>query len=303
MIVIIPNPIDEAMLIASSIDEPDVSETAWVSGGTYEVGDRRIRDTTHRIYECVQDHTGRTPLPENDALYWLEYRPTNRWAMFDNVISTQTIGTSPLQVVLSPGFFNSVALYGLLGTTVTVAVKDEPGGTTTFSETFDLTADSIDWYEWVFTPSRIKSKVVVTGIEPWGEAELAITVNATSGNSAIGAVIVGDARELDVSGGGSQYDARAEPVDFSYIKTEEDGTTRIRGGHKATDMRVEVVVMHQDADAALQAIQDVLGVPAAWIATEADSYAGLNAFGLGSASLAYAGPKHSLLSITVKGLI
>ena len=88
-----------------------------------------------------------------------------------------------------------------------------------------------------------------------------------------------------------------------YIKTEEDGTTKIVRRHSAVNMRANVVMPKSAADDVLIAIRRVLDKPVAWIASDAPGYAGLNVFGLGSASLNYAGPEHASLDINVKGLI
>ena len=57
------------------------------------------------------------------------------------------------------------------------------------------------------------------------------------------------------------------------------------------------------ADASVRAVQEVLDVPAAWIATEAPGYVALNVFGLGSGSMQYNSFADAVFSIKVKGLI
>jgi hypothetical protein len=129
MNILTPLTITGAMILAgTTIAEPDASETAWVSAGTYTVGQERIRTTTHRVYECVQASSGRTALPEVDTAYWLEKRPTKRWAPFDSYTSTAASGTTSMTYVLQPGYFNALAMYGLIGTSAAITVKDAPAG-------------------------------------------------------------------------------------------------------------------------------------------------------------------------------
>ena len=47
------------------------------------------------------------------TVYWLDIRPTNRWAMFDSEVSTQTEVVSPLTIVLRPGSFTGLYLAGM----------------------------------------------------------------------------------------------------------------------------------------------------------------------------------------------
>ena len=69
--------------------------------------------------QCIANNTGTDPVV-NSALptptAWTDYGPTNRWAMFDQEVNTQSTGDSPLSVVLQPGIVNAIALLELVGT-------------------------------------------------------------------------------------------------------------------------------------------------------------------------------------------
>jgi hypothetical protein len=306
--ILTPITITDAMLLAgTTVAEPAPSETAWASGGTYALGDLRIRTTTHRVYECVQAHTGRTALPEVDTAYWKSASPTLRWAPFDVYTSTAATGTTSMTFVLQPGYFNALAMYGLVGAAVAVSIKDAPGGTVIYSETVSLTEPAPGgWYEYLFVAPKTLTKVLLTDLPIRPTAELTVTVSAASGAAVgLGMLVVGDYRPMmgDADWGGAEYGATAEPVTYSYIKTNDDGTTTIKRRHKATNARVTVVLPKDQADAALAMVQEVLDVPVAWIATDVPGYAGLNVFGIGSGSLSYEGPGVARFQINVKGLI
>lgn len=306
MQVLVPTPITDSLLASSTIAEPAAGETAWVSGGTYALGDRRIRTQTHSVYEALIAHSGRTATPETDPVYWLDLGPTQRWALFDTTVSTQSAVVTPLTVVLRPGNFNALALYGLDGGTLTVTVKDMPGGAVVHSHTEDLAATPLDWYDWAFGRIRPLSKVVLSGLTPYPEAELTVSVTAGTGVTVkAGMLIVGDCRSLLGEGdwGGTEYGATAELVDFSYIKTDDFGNTAIKKRRNATDMRAKIILPRDQADPALDTLQEVLAVPCAWVATDAAGYTGLNVFGLGSGSMSYDSHAHAVLSIYVKGLV
>lgn len=305
MNVLMPTTITDAMLTSSTIAEPAAGETAWVSAGTYALGDRRIRTTTHRIYECVTAHSGRTTYPEDDTAYWIEYAPTAKWAMFDTAVSTQSSISTPLTVVLKPGNFNSLALYGLDAATLTVTVKDSTGGTTVYSSTDALQEPPLDWYDWAFGAIKQLTKIVKTGITPYPNAELTVTLSASAGTIKAGMLVVGDYRSLIYADGfgGLLAGATAEPVDFSYIKTDDFGNTKIIKRRNATDLKVTVWIPREDADYALSVLQSVLATPCAWVASETAGFLGLNTFGLGSGSLAYADASHAIFTINVKGLV
>ena len=304
MNILTPLTITDAMILAgTTIAEPDASETAWVSAGTYTVGQERIRTTTHKVYECVQASSGRTALPEVDTAYWLEKRPTKRWAPFDSYTSTAASGTTSMTYVLQPGYFNALAMYGLIGTSAAITIKDEPAGATIYSNTVSLLEDPDGWWEFLFLQTRQINKLILTGVPIRPAAELTITLAGAA--VAVGMINVGDYKSLmgDGEWGGTQYGAKAEPVSYSYIKTNADGTTTIVRRNAATSMRASVVLPREQADNALLFVQRVLDVPVSWVATDASGYAGLNVFGLGSGSLSYDGPNHATLDLTVKGMI
>lgn len=306
MDVLNPITLTDAMLSASSIAEPAASETAWVSAGTYALGDYRIRTTTHRVYKAKQAHTGRTALPEVDTDYWLDYGPTLRWSAFDQYTSTASTATTSLSYTLRPGFFNCLAFLGLDAGDIAVTVKDAPGGAVIYSFSGSLQEPPLDWYDYAFGTIKGLTKLILSGITPYPDPEVSITITAAAGVTVrVGMVAVGDLRSLlgEAEWGGTECGASAEPVTYSYIKTDEYGNTTIVRRHAATDLRVRVVMPRAYADAALVMVQDVLDVPCVWVATQADGYAGLTVFGLGSGQLSYDSFNHAVFNIAVKGMI
>lgn len=307
MKILVPITLTDAMLSSSTIAEPAAGETAWNAATSYTVGQRCILASTHRVYENLiagvnatspdQALTGATPR-------WLDYGPTLRWAAFDGVVNTPSTATTSFTYVLLPGFFNAIAFYGMNGASITVSIKDAPGGTVFYTYSGSLIEPPVDYYDYYFGAIRGLSKLVLSDILLYANPEVTITVTGV-GTVEAGMIAFGDLRPLISEGGigGTQQGASAEPFTYSYINTDAFGRTSIVRRHSATNMRVSVVLPKTDADAALATVQSVLDVPAAWIATDAEGYAGLNVFGLGSGSLGYEGPNHATLNITVKGFI
>ena len=299
-------PVAVSTLTSSTIAEPDTGEAAWTSAGTYALGDQVVLTATHRIYECIQAHSGRTASPSADPLYWQDVGPTNRWAPFDSYVSTAATATTSASWVLSPGFFDALALYGLAGTQLDIEVLDGPGGAELYADTVDLYEPALGLYEYLFGQIRQRDRIVVTGIPLHPTAQLTLTVSGGTGDKvALGMLAIGQFRKLapSESWGGTQAGASVEPVTYSRISTDEFGTTTIVRRTAATGMRAEVVMPIADCNYALRLVQQVLDVPVAWIASTEDRLAGLNVFGLGSASLAYVDGATARMSLTIKGLI
>lgn len=193
MRVTIPLAVTDARLTSSTAAEPAAGETAWVSAGTYALGDRRIRTTTHRVYEALQGHTGRTALPEVDAAYWQDVGPTNKWAMFDLLRNSATVLASPLTVVLTPAArVNSIGLVGLEADTLTISVTD--GVSVVWSRTTTLTLrHTRSWSEYFFGAFLYRSNVVFYNIPQFTGAVITITLTKASGSVKCGGVVIGKA--------------------------------------------------------------------------------------------------------------
>ena len=296
MNIISPLPIT-SFTTSLTVEDPT---TVWASY-TAAVGDLRHVVATHRVYKCAV--AGASSIsPELAPTVWVDIRPTNKWAPFDIYTNTAATAATSLSYTLTPGYFNAVALYGLNGGSYALTVKDTAGGTVIYSASGYLYADPLGWYEFLFGTPKTTDKLIFTGIPIRPAAELTITL--TGATVGIGMIVCGDYVSLAGSGdwGGTQYGASAEPVTYSYIKTNDDGTTTIVRRHAATNLNVSIMMPREEADAVLRSVQTVLDVPVAWIATDAQGYAGLSTFGLGSGKMSYDSFGIATLSINVKGL-
>jgi hypothetical protein len=302
MNIISPIKITDAMIGAGTTLAEDPT-SAWAAA-TFAVGDLRHVIATHRVYKCAVAGAS-TISPELDPTKWVDMRPTNKWAPFDIYTSTAAATVTSMTYVLTPGYFNAVALYGLTGTQYSISVKDATGGSVIYSKTGYMYEDPIGWYEYLFGGVKFSDKLVFTGIPIRPASEITLTLSAaTDAAVGVGMIVCGDYLSLSGAGwGGVQYGASAEPVTYSYIKTNEDGTTAIVKRHAATNLRVNIALAQSEADNVLKKVQSVLDVPVAWIATDAKGYAGLTTFGLGSGSMSYDSFQTANLQITVKGLV
>lgn len=303
MNILIPLTITDAMVSSCTISEPAAGETAWAAGA-YSVGDRRIRTTTHRIYECVAAVSGSTP-PENDATHWLDAGPTARWAAMDAYISTQSTATTSMTYVLRPGFFDSIALYGLTGVSLQVTLKDAPGGTVVYSQYVLLEEDPLDWWDWAFGQLKPLTKWFAKDLVLYPDPELTITITAAAGETVgLGMLVLGALTPLvdESTWGGTQQGATATPQTYSYIAYDDYGNVTIKRRPAATGMSFKVLMPRDQADYALALVQRVLDVPCACIATDTPGYQGLNVFGLISGSMSYESFGIATFSGSVKGM-
>lgn len=282
---------------------------AWASGTTYVVGDRVYSASTHKVYESLKDaNVGKDPTVEANrttatgvGTWWFEVGPTNRTAMFDGLVSTQTSAASPLVITLTPDAFNGFALFGVDADTMTVVVKDAPGGNVIYSETNTPLEGSMpaDYYEYFFDRYRPLTQVIRTDLDPYGSSEITLTLTKATGPVKLGMFAIGDLRPVGIP----QRDAEVTPEDFSRIKTDGFGNTYVKKGPNATGLSISAVLDLDLAGSVLQTFKDVLGTPCVVVGSKANMFEWITVFGLPSAKMRPIPYPYATVSISVKGLI
>ena len=139
----------DAILTSSNIPEDEYP--AWVSGTSYTALDKVIYE--HKIYERIVTGTGTTP-PDLDQVNWLDSGYTNRYRMFDNIISSVSSRTGGIEFTLTPNqVINGITLLNVNASTVRVVMNDPIEGVV-YDRTKELRSSSnvIDYYSYFFAP-------------------------------------------------------------------------------------------------------------------------------------------------------
>ena len=298
-----PVAITDAMFTSSSATEADYA--AWSAATTYALGVRVISTATHRIYESliagninkdptnIESRIGTTPA-------WVDLSATNKWKMFDTQVASPTSVTSPLTVVLKPGFINAIGMLGLDAEYATVTVKDAPAGNVVYSYSGSLEGSTpFDYYEYFFTPFKPLTDLVLSGVDPYAAMEITVTLTKATGLVGCGMLQVGDLVPL----GMTQYGAKAKPKTYSYIKVNDYGENEIVKRKKAKDLTATAWLKLDEANSVLDTLSAMLDVPCIVVCSDSADYSGLRSFGLVSGEISYDHPEDCLLSVSVNGLI
>ena len=139
----------DAILTSSNIPEDEYP--AWVSGTSYTALDKVIYE--HKIYERIVTGAG-TTTPDLDQVNWLDLGYTNRYRMFDNIISSISSRTGGIEFTLTPNqVINGIALLNINASTVRVVMNDPIEGVV-YDRTKELRSSSnvIDYYSYFFAP-------------------------------------------------------------------------------------------------------------------------------------------------------
>lgn len=295
---LVPTPITDAMVNAFAAED---SSTVWAAYSA-TAGDIRHVVATHRRYKAAATFAS-TVSPELEPDKWKDIGPTNKWAMFDGYVSTPTLLPSGTPIILTPGYFNAILLRGVSNANgLTVTVKSSTGGPVIFGPYTDDMEGSEpgDWYEYWYMPFSPKERVLITGIEPYANAEVTITLTSASGDVSIGMLAVGDLMPL----ASTLVNPEARFSDFSYVDIDsETGENVIEKGANARDLALTGWIPSEEASGLDRAMRALLGVPAEWIASTEDRFEGLTTFGLGRGSIRYPDRVQALLNLEVQGLI
>ncbi|MGS0941020.1 hypothetical protein ACVA51_10670 [Pseudomonas luteola] len=272
MKVINPLDITDAMLISSNVPENDYP--AWSTSSSYTVASgstagSRVLDS-HRIWEYIGASAGNTiASPSTDKstpAKWAFVSYDNRWAMFDQVVGTQTVQEGTIDVTIRPNaIVNSVAFFGLQGTSVTVTMSDDVDGQV-YNRTIQLTdTDVSDWYEYFFEPIGAgRQDFVLFDLPSYGAATLRIVVNSPNGTAKLGLAALGTLKTL----GWANYGSSVGITDYSRKDVDNFGHYTIveRAFSKRADF--DVTIDTSDVSMVQRFLAKIRTKPVVWIGSE-----------------------------------
>ena len=297
MKVIRPIEITPAKILSSTATE---AYSAWSAATTYAVGDKVLY--SNRIYESlIAGNLNKQP--DTNITSWLDIAPSNKTAMFDNVVNTQTTATTSLTVTFQPGvIFNSIAFLNIQGGSINVQVKTAPSGTLVYDQTINLDNTFIfDWYDYFFGPYDLRTEVLFQNIPPYTDGTITVTIPAIAGNPvAIGNSTVGSIVNL----GGTQYGLNYGIRDYSIKETDTFGNIKIVKRAFSKRMSPTVFVENMRLNFVTKVLEDLRSTPTVFIATDDARFAGTIILGfLKDWNIEINYPTYSLISAEVEGLI
>lgn len=218
MRIIRPMVVNDAALWGTTIPENDYP--AYNAGTTYALGARVIVVGTnvHKVYESLQggniNHT-----PATSPTWWLDLGATNRWKMFDQSVTSQTIQANKIDVTIkASGRVNAVALVNISAVTARVTMIDATDGTV-YSRIFNLVSSAgiTNWYAYFFEPIVRKGDLVVLDMPSYYAPTIQVVLEAPGETVRCGALIIGQ----QVIVGDTQYGATLGIQDYS-VKRQDD---------------------------------------------------------------------------------
>ena len=212
-----PMTVNDAALTSSNVPETDC--VLWAVSTTYAINTyvRYVTTNVHQVYIALVAITtsNYTIVPGTAAAsgIWSLVSVTNRWAMFDGSVTSQTSNANSIaDVFAASGRIDTVALLNVSASMVRITMTDMTDGvvydtTTTLISTYGI----VDWYAYFFEPIVRITDFAATDLPPYYNASIAVTLADTGNTVLCGACVLGLSKIL----GGTQYGAKVGIVDYS----------------------------------------------------------------------------------------
>ncbi|WP_296221322.1 hypothetical protein [uncultured Sphingomonas sp.] len=261
-----PAAITDAVLVSSSV--PEDPAPAWSAGTTYSAG--AIVARAHRRFESlVANNKGNDPSANGPG--WIDIGPTNRWAMFDDALGTETSAAGAIVVQLNAGAATGLALLDVRAATVRVQASG-------YDRTQQVGAGAITFLD-------------LPGIA----GTVTVTI-AGAGTVAVGTLLVGELVGLGIT----EAAPTAGITDFSRKEVDDFGEVTIVQRAWAKRMSARALIRTDAVDLVANRIASVRARPSLWIGhTGIDS---LTLFGFFKDFSIEVGDSLSKLSLSIEGL-
>lgn len=286
------------------------SETTYSLGqtvvvGTY-TGSNTVTVANSGTYKSLTNsNLNNNPLTSPTT--WVRLGPTNQFAMFDNVVSSVTSGTSDITFVIKSTSVDSVAVLNAVASKVSCAVADHSYSETHLSNvayhrTEQLSGtESTDWYSYFFFDEDTqKTQALYLQIPQVTDGIITIKITG-SGTVSAGSIISGQIKEI----GQTQYGVSTGIIDYSRKETDEFGNTSLVVRNYSKRMNAKIFLTNNNLNRVQRLLYSIRATPVLWIGstdlTFEEPLVVMGYYKDFDTEIAY--PAHSLCNITVDGLI
>ena len=286
----------DVILTSSNILENEYS--TWVSGTSYAALARVIYQ--HKIYERVIAGAG-TTTPDLDITNWLYISYTNRWRMFDNVISDVSSRVGGITFTLTPSqSVDSLMLLNVNASSVRVVMNDSVTGVV-YDQTIILSGNEgiTDYYSYFFnTISDKKTTATFLNMPSYPTATITVTISSGSALVEVGEVVYG----MKTVVGRTNYNTAIGIKSFSRKEVDEFGNVTVVKRRNSKYCEYDIDIDNYKLNEIQRFFSDIDSVPCVFIGNESmDELVVYGFYSEFKATIAF--PTVSKCSLRVEGLI
>ena len=252
---------NDSILTYSNIAEDE--HTIWVSGTSYTALDRVIYQ--HKIYERIITGAG-TSTPDLDQVNWLDSGYTNRYRMFDNIISSVSSRTGGIEFTLTPNqVINGITLLNVNASTVRVVMNDPVEGVV-YDQTKELRSSSevADYFSYFFTPLVSLTDLntaIFLDLPTRPTATITVYISSGSGLVEVGEVVYGIQSLVGRTNYGTSFGIKS----YSRKETDEFGKVTVVKRKNSKYSEYDIDIDNTNLSFVLRLFQDIDSVPCVFI--------------------------------------
>lgn len=231
-----------------------------------DVGDVRIVSSEHKKYQAAALNTDD---PLSGTLLtpptWVEVGATNRYAAFDQVVSSASVGQSPMVVELTPGeLFDSISCLNVGGASDINIVVTDPVFGEVYNESIEMTDNTeiSDWYQYLWAGFELSTSFVKLDLPPYANATVKITLTGADEIS-LGVLVVGKSVTL----GEANYGSSIQQLNFSRVEEDEFGSINVVKRPGAKLVNYDVSVMKTRLNYTYNQLEELRDIPTVWVGT------------------------------------
>ena len=297
---IIPEYTIDATLQATNVTESEYPVYDQLT--TYALNETLIYIDTNKhwvIRSLIADNVGNIPTGLSSDENWVKVSETNRWKMFDQKTTSQTVNEDSIEVTLfGINTMDSLALLNLDCASIDVNILD-----VNMNQIYDTSVDMVsvenvyDWYTYFFAPIIRKTDLVLTDIPPYAQTTVTISINFEGSTAKCGTCILGSKVDLGLA----RYGTKISSIDYSVKQADDFGDFTIaeRGYSKTMDVLAYIEKPFTDFTANI--LNQYRATPVVYVATQ--EYTSSYIYGFHKTwEIDYTYPEQNQLTMEIYGL-
>lgn len=270
---------------------------AYSGAATYGLDYKVIDTTTHHVFQSLQaSNTGHSM---SDTAWWLDVGPTNRYNMFDQSNSTQTMNGEDIDVTVTvDGRADSVSVLNMTAATVQVIMTTVEDGEL-YNETHNLVSNSgvNNWFEYFFEPVVRKGDLTIYDLPLNKDPSIQVIVSEPGEIAKVGSLVIGLSREI----GDVIHPSRVGIQDYSRKEADDFGNFTIVQRNFAKRANYKVAIEEDKADAIAALLAEYRATAVVFVGVTQFTSTWIYGF-YKDWDIEFAGPNETYLNIEMEGL-
>lgn len=268
MKIIRPEYSDDTSLIYSNVVEADYQTFDLTE--IYSIGDEAIYvlSNVHWVIRSLTNgNSGNRPTGLNTDLNWVKVSETNRWKMFDQKTTSQTVNDDLIEFTLkSTGKVDSIALLNLDVNTIKIIVKDMNGVEIYTKSSNMVSTDGINnnYYNYFFNPIVRLTDIVLTDLPAYAFVTVNIRLISTSSTVKCGTALIGLQKDF----GSTLYGMTIGLTDYSVKTADKWGDFTITERAFSKKMTLSNIMDNAIVDSSANLLNSYRATPIVWLGSD-----------------------------------